>query len=149
MDPRKAQRDPRLARADPRLQQPQATQPASVAPSVSYNAVPAHQWEGNITSDNASSSDATLQTQATAHFGPDTPNSQTTNETQSIPNTPSTSIYKTRPLFCVVCASNQASNCYCYNFTNAILNFPRRTGQWKDTMFCRQFKVSHTEVLVF
>ncbi|KAH9482930.1 RNA polymerase II subunit A C-terminal domain phosphatase SSU72 [Psilocybe cubensis] len=108
MDPRKA-RDPRLARADPRLQQPQATQPTPMAPSVSYNAqynaTSAQQWDANP--NNASSADTTLQFQATAHTGSDIAAPQTNNEAQPTSSTSSTSMYKQRPLFCVVCASNQ------------------------------------------
>ncbi|KAF4574879.1 RNA polymerase II subunit A C-terminal domain phosphatase SSU72 [Pleurotus pulmonarius] len=81
MDPRKA-RDPRLARADPRLQRAQPPTAPSAAPT------PPQSWNENGASDTPSSS----------HQEPTTAASQV--KTQP-------TIHKARPLFCVVCASNQ------------------------------------------
>ncbi|KAG5221841.1 RNA polymerase II C-terminal domain phosphatase [Salix suchowensis] len=83
MDPRKA-RDPRLARADPRLQRAQPP----TAPAVP---TPPQSWNENGASDAPSSS---YQEHAAA-----------TSQVK-----PQSTIHKARPLFCVVCASNQPSN---------------------------------------
>ncbi|KAF9498440.1 Ssu72-domain-containing protein [Pleurotus eryngii] len=80
MDPRKA-RDPRLARADPRLQRAQPP----TAPAVP---TPPQSWNENGASDAPSSS---YQEHAAA-----------TSQVK-----PQSTIHKARPLFCVVCASNQ------------------------------------------
>lgn len=83
MDPRKA-RDPRLARADPRLQRTQPPTAPAAAPT------PPQSWNENGASDAPSSS---YQEPATA-----------TSQVKTQP-----AIHKARPLFCVVCASNQVS----------------------------------------
>lgn len=89
MDPRRA-RDPRLARTDPRLQRVQSESPAPpaplFAPSFSQNAPPPN-FE---------------------HEGPNSfETSSQENQVNNMQSLPSPSMYKPRPLFCVVCASNQ------------------------------------------
>ena len=90
MDPRRA-RDPRLARADPRVQRVQLGSPVSTPPPL-YNSPQApEQWMENGTNVPA--------TQQAPHIQNDQQQSQSTPQ----------SGYKPRPLFCVVCASNQVS----------------------------------------
>jgi len=84
MDPRRA-RDPRLARADPRLQRVQSGSPAPPVPSFSQNAP-----SQNLEREDSNSFEASSQ-------------ENPVNNVQL----PSSSVYKPRPLFCVVCASNQ------------------------------------------
>ena len=91
MDPRRA-RDPRLARADPRLQRVQSGSPVSTPPPL-YNST--EQW-----SENGTETSATQQLTQTPEAQNDHPQSQ---------GTPFQPGYKPRPLFCVVCASNQVS----------------------------------------
>ena len=95
MDPRRG-RDPRL-QADPRLQTPQTTpQQFSETPSNSPDIL------SQSTTPEGSSftvSQAVVETSAAQDPGTSTSVNQAT-------------FYQQRPLFCVVCASNQASN-YC------------------------------------
>ncbi|KAF9006471.1 Ssu72-like protein-domain-containing protein [Cyathus striatus] len=88
MDPRRA-RDPRLARADPRLQQGSST-PIS-QPTVS-NHIPTEQSENGYPPLNTFPQDSIQQT---------------TSGSSSTAGKEVSSVYKSRPLFCVVCASNQ------------------------------------------
>jgi len=86
MDPRRA-RDPRLARADPRLQRVQQDTPASTpTPPLPQTPQPSGTENG-----------ATLQTSV--------PVQAESQASQS--STVATAPYKQKPLFCVVCASNQ------------------------------------------
>lgn len=86
MDPRRA-RDPRLARADPRLRV-QSGSPAPPAPPA-------------LVSQNAPSPQ--LESEGFYSFE----NQNQENQVNNIQSQPSSSTYKPRPLFCVVCASNQ------------------------------------------
>jgi RNA polymerase II subunit A C-terminal domain phosphatase SSU72 len=123
MDPRR--RDPRLQaradpRADPRLQQRQPLPPQPPPPNPtygfppqpdSYNQYPV--FQPVPTAENGSGS--TIVTSSTPkleeHSGP---------ACQVVEVTPpSTSGYKPRPLFCVVCASNQVSRPYCFVCVNS------------------------------
>lgn len=79
MDPRRA-RDPRLVRADPRLQRAQPGSPVSTPPPLYNFSQPPEQWIENGT------------------------NAQ---QSLSQPQSDQQQSYKPRPLFCVVCASNQ------------------------------------------
>jgi hypothetical protein len=90
MDPRRA-RDPRLARADPRLQRVQQDTPASTP--TPPPAQPTSIENGYATPPNA-----------LAPYPADSlPSSSTPVPTVETP------AYKQRPLFCVVCASNQVN----------------------------------------
>ncbi|CCL99159.1 uncharacterized protein FIBRA_01174 [Fibroporia radiculosa] len=108
MDPRRA-RDPRLARADPRLQRSHSgtpthpsAPPAQVQSSASYPT-------------QAPQSSFSLYPTATPpqYPGATTSNQQLAEEAQGAaaipqaPTPPQSTIYRPRPLFCVVCASNQ------------------------------------------
>lgn len=100
MDPRRA-RDPRLARVDSRLQQVQAdsSSSATVTPPVpsTVDTLPNHQNQnGNANSPPPESISQPPIAQSPPSSTP--PNSSTPN-----------SLYKPRPLFCIVCASNQVS----------------------------------------
>ncbi|KAF9482489.1 Ssu72-domain-containing protein [Pholiota conissans] len=107
MDPRRA-RDPRLGRTDPRLHNTQG-QPSSAPtpPPTLYESPQAtsqqQQWNENGAVSVPSSAQPTPQPQPTAS---NSSNSQAPQNatTSTAPETP---IYKPRPLFCVVCASNQ------------------------------------------
>ncbi|KAF5322700.1 hypothetical protein D9619_000457 [Psilocybe cf. subviscida] len=114
MDPRRP-RDPRLAR-DPRLQNAQPVPSSSSAFPQQQQPIAHQQWGTNGDASGASTVvQPSVQTQ---------PNASTTNiNTNIITPTPTTTAnptthgseapvpYKPRPLFCVVCASNQARNC--------------------------------------
>ena len=90
MDPRRA-RDPRLTRADPRLQRVQSGSPVSTPPPLYNSSHTPDQWVENGTDIPATQQPPQIQ------------NDQ--QPSQSIVFQPG---YKPRPLFCVVCASNQA-----------------------------------------
>lgn len=98
MDPRRA-RDPRLARADPR--QAMSGQPTSTPPPMSYPSSSRENGLGN----------ASPPTQSAYQPPQPTPSNFPATEFTAPPSssdaTPETSQYKPRPLFCVVCASNQ------------------------------------------
>jgi len=104
MDPRKA-RDPRLSRVDPRLQRVDSGSPAPTStPPTQQSTLPASQWAENEMS----------SSQAPSHHVSD----DSTNSIQPQQGPPE---YKPRPLFCVVCASNQASYPNC-NTSSALNN---------------------------
>lgn len=100
MDPRRA-RDPRLARVDPRLQRAPSALPTPSPQQQSGSVQGASQWstDGAYTTSQSMVPNVLVQqadiASENAVAGPSTP-----------ANTGS-SAYKPRPLFCVVCASNQ------------------------------------------
>ena len=105
MDPRRA-RDPRLARADPRLQQPQPQQQQqrqqlpTPTPNNGFNSTPG--------SHSVTPPQPFVTAMATVSLQiPSAADASTSALTH--PDTPSAPNFKTRPLFCVVCASNQVS----------------------------------------
>jgi len=119
MDPRRA-RDPRLARVDPRLQQVQAdsNSSATLTPPTppTFDSLSNYQIEnGNLNSPPPQSMSQPPAAQPSA---------------SSTPNSP----YKPRPLFCVVCASNQVSNCQ-LSVCLWPLIFQSRTVPWKAILF--------------
>ncbi|OAX43880.1 Ssu72-domain-containing protein [Rhizopogon vinicolor AM-OR11-026] len=101
MDPRRA-RDPRLARADPRVQRVTSTSQASSSQQQGGTT----QWSANgayTTSPQSVAPTVSMQyadaTSENATAGPSTPANDIGSSSRSV--------YKPRPLFCVVCASNQ------------------------------------------
>lgn len=121
MDPRKA-RDPRLARTDPRLQRPQGNSQSQLPTTGIYQAE---------TGDNISivepqfhSTDIPLQT-------------ETFEEVDSIQEPPSSTTFKPRPLFCIVCASNQVR-----------IGLPEIEGTAKLTYFSEPFYGGTPRVVV-
>ncbi|KAK2467322.1 hypothetical protein APHAL10511_000557 [Amanita phalloides] len=92
MDPRRA-RDPRLARADPRLQRVSFGTPTSTGPAATPDYYASWSKNGPATPDSQ------LQT-----FGVGPENN---NQENPMPNLNVPALYKPRPLFCIVCASNQ------------------------------------------
>ena len=106
MDPRRA-RDPRLARAgtDPRLQQPQPQQQPlrqQLPAPIPNNGINSNPGSHSITPPQPFvNAIATVSSQI-----PQAADASTSVSTQ-LPDTPSPAGFKTRPLFCVVCASNQ------------------------------------------
>ena len=100
MDPRRT-RDPRLARVDPRQQVP-ADSSSSETPTtpipLTVDALSNHQ------TDNVNADSPPPQSIPQSPVVEPSPSSTPPN-----PSTPS-SLYKPRPLFCIVCASNQVSN---------------------------------------
>jgi len=114
MDPRRA-RDPRLARTDPRLQQSQPPAgPSTTAPQNAFDSVCnpqlnvpnslSQQWteNGNVGTQNIQT---TAQIQANTSSQVSTTISQSSTTSSASNGAPVA--YKSRPLFCVVCASNQ------------------------------------------
>ncbi|KAG1874532.1 phosphoprotein phosphatase [Suillus subalutaceus] len=101
MDPRRA-RDPRLARVDPRLQRGPSALSAPSPQQQSGSGQGATQWTANgaYMASQSMVPNALVQQADTASenaiAGPSTP-----------ANNVESSAYKPRPLFCVVCASNQ------------------------------------------
>ncbi|KAH7916198.1 phosphoprotein phosphatase [Hygrophoropsis aurantiaca] len=95
MDPRRA-RDPRLARVDPRLQRVPSNSPAPSYPQNNAQSTPSWPINGNYAPQNSISVQPGPSYQSQAE-----PTSQSTTPVSSQP------IYKPRPVFCVVCASNQ------------------------------------------
>src|ERR1700729_711405 len=101
MDPRRA-RDPRLARADPRLQRPSSGSPAPIPTPLQAPTQYHQQWSENGVQNYAN---------------PPVPQQDIPYQQQPVPQLPATSAppvqvtsppaYKQRPLFCIVCASNQ------------------------------------------
>jgi len=106
MDPRRA-RDPRLARAgtDPRLQQPQPQQQPlrqQLPAPIPNNGINSNPGSHSITPPQPFvNAIATVSSQI-----PQASDASTSVSTQP-PDTRSPACFKTRPLFCVVCASNQ------------------------------------------
>ncbi|KAI0301862.1 Ssu72-like protein-domain-containing protein [Multifurca ochricompacta] len=101
MDPRRA-RDPRLARADPRLQQQQQQQRQQSQMATSNNAIP----DLGLHSVTPPQPFVT----AVATVSPQVPSTADTSAPAALshpPNPPPAPVFKTRPMFCVVCASNQ------------------------------------------
>ncbi|KII94738.1 hypothetical protein PLICRDRAFT_33549 [Plicaturopsis crispa FD-325 SS-3] len=105
MDPRRA-RDPRLARADPRLQRTHSNSP--VPPQQQ---APQAQWtENGVPGYTTTAAQETApQTQAAPYPHYEQASAGSSHQVQQAqPHPPaSTPMYKPRPLFCVVCASNQ------------------------------------------
>lgn len=102
LDPRRA-RDPRLARADPRLQRPQSGSPAP--PPLAQPDASLYAQNGGI-----SAAPEPLPVMQMAAAGPSQPHIPLANPVMA--NTPLQNgqpSFKIRPLFCVVCASNQVS----------------------------------------
>lgn len=101
MDPRRA-RDPRLARVDPRLQRGQSALPTPSPQQHGGSVQGATQWTANgayMASQNIAPN--ALMQQA------DTPSENAIAGPSTPVNNARSSSYKPRPLFCVVCASNQ------------------------------------------
>ncbi|KAF9226460.1 Ssu72-domain-containing protein [Gyrodon lividus] len=104
MDPRRA-RDPRLTRANPHLQRVPSGSPAPPPPPQQQQQQQLHHsapWSS--TDSYATSSQTTLQQ---VPYRSASSNMSVDVAAPSGNNASATSIYKTRPLFCVVCASNQ------------------------------------------
>jgi hypothetical protein len=121
IDPRRA-RDPRLARVsvDPRLQRPQSGSP--VPPPQAQLERPA-----DLTTENWSHDPSTSSVPAPSQ--PQIPLAEPLID--SLPHPNGQPSFKIRPLFCVVCASNQAcmSQSRVVSFSDAII----RTARWKGT----------------
>ena len=118
MDPRRA-RDPRLARVN-RPQHDSSSSETLTPPIV--DALPNHQTENG----NPNSPPPSQPSVAQASPPSTPPNSSTPN-----------SLYKPRPLFCVVCASNQVSK---YQLlSHAYLRLQSRTVLWKAILFYREY----------
>jgi RNA polymerase II subunit A C-terminal domain phosphatase SSU72 len=128
MDPRRP-RDPRLAR-DPRLQNLQPAQAQyTIQSTPSSSAFPQQQQQQPIAqlqwgaNGDASGASTVVQPFVQTQPNASTANINTNHNTDIITPTPTTTTdvtthgseapvpYKPRPLFCVVCASNQARNC--------------------------------------
>lgn len=91
MDPRKA-RDPRLARTDPRLQRPQGNPQSQLPMAGTYQTETGDNL--SIVEPQFQSTELPLQT---VEFG----------EVDSAQDPSSSTTFKPRPIFCIVCASNQ------------------------------------------
>jgi hypothetical protein len=105
MDPRKA-RDPRLARAQVKSGQPA---PTSTPPPASYSfSFP--QWSENGVGSASPPTQPAYQPPQPTPSNSSSFSAEFTAPPSLLDATPETSQYKPRPLFCVVCASNQASN---------------------------------------
>ncbi|KAI0321888.1 hypothetical protein OF83DRAFT_133558 [Amylostereum chailletii] len=107
MDPRRA-RDPRLARAaDPRLQRPASNSPAPGPPQQYYNQPPPIQQSTSSTPHNATTPQAFFNAGEAVAQQLTQANIPAPLHPSSDPQAGTVSKYKQRPLFCVVCASNQ------------------------------------------
>ena len=135
MDPRRA-RDPRLARTgtDPRLQQPQPQQQPlrqQLPAPIPNNGINSNPGSHSITPPQPFvNAIATVSSQI-----PQASDVSTSVSTQP-PDTPSPACFKTRPLFCVVCASNQVSGLGIRARVATLKAICYRTGLWKVTSFC-------------
>jgi RNA polymerase II subunit A C-terminal domain phosphatase SSU72 len=116
MDPRRA-RDPRLARADPRLQQPQPQPPPQLQQPPQQQLrqpLPTLTPDNGINSNPGSHSITPPQPFVTAIATVSSQIPQAADASTSASGhsqgTLSPAGFKTRPLFCVVCASNQVSD---------------------------------------
>ncbi|KAI0303079.1 Ssu72-like protein-domain-containing protein [Russula brevipes] len=105
MDPRRA-RDPRLARADPRLQQPQPQQPQQQRQPI-LAPIPNNGINSNPGSHSVTPPQPFVTAIATVSSQIPPPADPSTSALTHSPETPSPARFNTRPLFCVVCASNQ------------------------------------------
>lgn len=112
MDPRRA-RDPRLSRTDPRLQRTHSNSPV---PPPSHIPTPPHQPQYPHQPYLSQPSGSNHPPYPTATPPPQyssgpTSNHQLVQDVQEVPSIPPPaqppSVYRPRPLFCVVCASNQ------------------------------------------
>lgn len=143
MDPRKA-RDPRLARADPRLQnRPPSNSPAPTPPPTqygtqhqdvasAYNSVSQAQMYGTLlVAQNGVETAPVMNIAGPSSYQPQS------SEFTPVPTQPPVSKYKQRPLFCVVCASNNVSLSLFY-----LIYKPTsfRTALWKDITSSRKSK---------
>jgi hypothetical protein len=132
MDPRRA-RDPRLARVDPRLQRGQSALPTPSPQQHSGSVQGATQWTANgayMASQNMAPNVLVQQADTpseNAIAGPSTP-----------ANNAGSSSYKPRPLFCVVCASNQVG-LRLSDSHEEVLHDVCRTVPWKVIMFCSPY----------
>lgn len=140
MDPRRA-RDPRLARVDPRLQarshsNSPVPQPAYHGPMLQPNA--AHGGPSHV---GISYSNQQVMPQAQSTAGPSIQNavSQPTPLQQAQGRPQSSKTYKTRPLFCVVCASNQVGFSWLSCMNRVVNSLKARAScrivLWRDTTF--------------
>lgn len=146
MDPRRA-RDPRLARADPRLQnRPSTSNSPAPAPLAS---TPDHVQQPQQPQDQLSAptppslpSDEGPSGQAVSTNGQNDVGRSISPQEQATPSSAPQSApesrpkYKPKPLFCVVCASNQVSrkNRKAPPF-HAKLTLACRIAQWRHIMF--------------
>ncbi|KAI0254227.1 Ssu72-like protein-domain-containing protein [Lactifluus subvellereus] len=100
MDPRRA-RDPRIARTDPRQQQPQQLRQQLHTPT------PNNGINSNPGSHSVTPPQPFVTAMATMSSQVPPAADASTSALSHPPNLPSAPAFKTRPLFCVVCASNQ------------------------------------------
>ena len=116
MDPRRA-RDPRLARADPRLQRAPSGPPASAGPPPQENYMNWSTENGTPTPDFTNQNESSGMAQENA----------TQQQENLAPNLNAPTPYRQRPLFCIVCASNQVTF---FRFSNIVgrarLTFPSK-----------------------
>lgn len=132
MDPRRA-RDPRLARADPRLQQPQPQQQQQSHTPIPNNGINSNPGSHSVTPPQPFvTAIATVSSQILPPA-----DASTSALTQPL-NSHSPASLKTRPLFCVVCASNQVSGPNIRAFLMRPLRGYYRTGPWKVTSSCSE-----------
>lgn len=102
MDPRRA-RDPRIARTDPRQQQPQQLRQQLHTPT------PNNGINSNPGSHSVTPPQPFVTAMATVSSQVPPAADASTSALSHPPNLSSAPTFKTRPLFCVVCASNQVS----------------------------------------
>lgn len=121
MDPRRA-RDPRLARVEPRLQRVPSESPAPPTPQQQpWAPIDPHVAPQQVQ----------YQTSANASSNAPAPPSN---------EAPPASIYKPRPVFCVVCASNQVMINDTTTSIGSLTSF--RIALWRDiTSFSKQLSL--------
>jgi RNA polymerase II subunit A C-terminal domain phosphatase SSU72 len=137
MDPRRA-RDPRLARTgtDPRLQQPQPQLQQQSLRQQLPAPIPNNGINSNPGSHSITPPQPFVNAIATVSSQiPQASDASTSVSTQPL-DTPSPACFKTRPLFCVVCASNQVSSLSLRALVVALKAICHRTGPWKVTSSC-------------